>query len=86
MQTRTSREEAITLLVALHDLARAGRPASLGILAGRLGWGVGRVVRVLAHLDEKGVADRTGCRLTLAGLAMAVALEEQRTSTAFRAA
>ncbi|MFK7988601.1 MAG: hypothetical protein AB8I08_21455 [Sandaracinaceae bacterium] len=71
---RTSSEEAVALLLALYRLARGNRPADLGLLAGRLGWGAGRVVRVLAHLENKGVADRAACRLTMSGLAMATQL------------
>jgi hypothetical protein len=78
MTKRTTRDEAIALLLALHDLAREGRGAELGLLAGRLGWGVGRVVRVLAHLDARGLADRRRCRLTLGGLAVGVALAAER--------
>lgn len=72
MTNRT--EERAALLLAMHDLARANRPVDLGVLAGRLGWGVGRVVRVIEVLDAKGLADRPRCRLTMAGLAFAVAL------------
>lgn len=71
---RTTSDEAVALLLALYRLARANRPADLGVLAGRLGWGAGRVVRVLAHLDTKGAADRAECRLTMMGLAMATQL------------
>lgn len=67
-------EERIALLIALHDLSRANLHADLGVLAGRLGWGVGRVVRVLTALDDKGLADRPRCRLTMAGLAVSAAL------------
>lgn len=82
MTKRTTRDEAIALLLAFHDLARASRPIDLGVLAGRLGWGVGRLVRVLSHLDRRGMADRLGCRLTLAGLAMSVALAAERDGAA----
>jgi DNA-binding IclR family transcriptional regulator len=78
MHTPTTRDEAISLLLAFHDLARAGRPCDLGTLAGRLGWGVARVVRVLAHLDRRGFANRSSSRLTLAGLAVGVALAAER--------
>lgn len=82
MTTRTTRDEAIALLTAFYDLSRAGCRADLGVLAGRLGWGVGRVVRVLAHLDHRGFADRAACRLTLAGLALSVALAAERDGAA----
>lgn len=78
MTKRTTRDEAIALLTALHELARANRPADLGVLAGRLGWGVGRAVRVLAHLERRGLADRARCRLSLAALAVAVVLTAER--------
>ena len=71
-------EERITLLLALHDLARTGLSADLGVLAGRLAWGVGRVVRVLGELEDKGLVDRRRCRLTLAGLAFAAAFAAKR--------
>lgn len=71
-------EERVALLRALHDLARGNLPADLGVLAGRLGWGVGRVVRVLAALEAKGLVDRAGCRLTMGGLAIATALAADR--------
>ncbi len=71
-------EERIALLLALHDLARLDGPADLGVLAGRLAWGAGRVVRVLAALEQKGLADRPRCRLTLAGLAIATTLDAHR--------
>ena len=44
------------------------------MLATRLGWGVGRVVRVVEALDRKGLVDRPRCRLTMAGLAIAASL------------
>lgn len=82
MTKRTTRDEAITFLLALHDLSRAGRSADLGVLAGRLGWGALRVVRVLAHLEARGLADRARCRLTLSGLALSVALAAERDGAA----
>lgn len=71
-------EERIALLLTLHDLARVSLPAELGVLAGRLAWGVGRVARVLGALHAKGLVDRARCRLTLPGLAMACALSARR--------
>jgi hypothetical protein len=82
MNKPTTREEAIALLLAFHDLARAGCSADLGALAGRLGWGVGRAVRVLGHLEARGLADRSRCRLTLSGLAIGVALAGERDGAA----
>lgn len=82
MTKRTTRDEAIALLLAFHDLSRAGSKMDLGVLAGRLGWGVGRVIRVLAHLDTRGLVDRPRCRLTLSGLAVAVALAAERDGAA----
>lgn len=79
---KTSRTEAITLLTTLHDMGRQNLRADAGTIARRLGWGIGRVFRVLGHLDERRVADRERCRLTMAGLALAVALKaEQRDAT-----
>src|SRR5690606_6635207 len=65
MTKRATRNEAIALLCAFYDLGRMSLAADLGVLAGRLGWGVGRVVRVLAHLEGRGLVDRERCRLTL---------------------
>ena len=67
-------EERLALLLAMYHQARLDGPTDLGVLAGRLGWGVGRVVRVLAVLDHKGLVERPRCRLTMAGLALATAL------------
>lgn len=82
MTKRTTRDEAIALLLAFQDLARAGCSADLGVLAGRLGWGALRAVRVLAHLEARGLADRARCRLTLSGLAVSVALAAERDGAA----
>jgi hypothetical protein len=82
MNKPTTRDEAIALLLAFHDLSRAGCTAELGALAGRLGWGVGRAVRVLGHLDARGLADRSRCRMTLSGLAIGVALAAERDGVA----
>ncbi len=82
MTKRTTRQEAIALLCAFYDLGRMNRPAELGVLAGRLGWGVGRAVRVLAHLEARGLVDRARCRLTLAGLAVSTALAAERDGAA----
>lgn len=71
-------EERIALILAVHDLARAGLSQDLGVLAGRLGWGVGRVARVLGALEQKDLVDRRRCRLTLQGLAIASALDHHR--------
>jgi len=67
-------EERIALLLTLAEISRLDGPTGLGVLAGRLGWGVGRVVRVVAALDAKGLVDRPNCRLTMAGLAIAATL------------
>lgn len=86
MNKPTTAHEAMIVLSSLHQLAEANLPADLGVLAGRLGWGVGRVVRVLAHLEKKGLVDRARCRLTLAGLAFAVALDAARGAAMISAA
>ncbi|HHH29873.1 MAG TPA: hypothetical protein ENK57_16215 [Polyangiaceae bacterium] len=71
-------EERIALLNTLHELSRTSCHIDLGVLAGRLGWGVGRVARVLGALQGKGLADRASCRLTMSGLAIAVTLAAAR--------
>jgi DNA-binding MarR family transcriptional regulator len=86
MTKRTTRNEAIALLLAFYDLGRMNRPSDLGVLAGRLGWGVGRAVRVLAHLEARGLADRGRCRRTLAGLAVSTVLAAERDGAASCAA
>lgn len=78
MKKRTTSHESIALLDALLQLAQIQCSADLGHLAGRLGWGVGRVVRVLDHLASKGLVDRQGVRLTLAGLAVVSSLVSAR--------
>ena len=82
---KTSRTEALALLDSLYELRRTNHPCDVGTLARRLGWGVGRVFRVLGHLDERGVADRERCRLTLTGLTLAVAIRNEQ-ARAHRAA
>ena len=86
MTKKTTADEAMRLLAAMHDLGRLNLPIDLGVLAGRLAWGVGRVVRVLAHLERKGLADRARCRLTLAGLTFAIAFEASREARLISAA
>lgn len=74
---KTNRTEALALLDSLYELRRTNHTCDVGTLAQRLGWGVGRVFRVLGHLDERGVADRERCRLTLTGLTLAVAIRNE---------
>ena len=78
-------EERIALLITLHELSHMACPTDLGVIASRLGWGVGRVARVIGALDDKGLVDRPRCRLTMAGLAMAATLRAER-AQAHRAA
>ncbi|MGE0784813.1 MAG: hypothetical protein AB7S26_03920 [Sandaracinaceae bacterium] len=70
-KVETHADEALTVLAMLYGLAQHGVAAEPSVLAQRLGWGLGRVFRVLGHLDEKGLADRQRCRLTFGGLAIA---------------
>jgi len=74
---KTTKHEALTLLTTLHELARLNQPCAVDDVGRRLGWGMRRVFRVLGHLDERGVADRARCRLTMTGLALAVAVRAE---------
>lgn len=71
---KTTAEESIAILTTLHELARIGCDADLGALASRLVWGMARVVRVVAHLERKGLVHRDRVRLTMGGLAIAASL------------
>ena len=72
------RSIALSVLLALFDLARAGRRADVGLLAGRLGAHEDVVRLALTRLDRLGFADSKHVRLTLTGLALAVNAAEQR--------
>ncbi|MFO0694422.1 MAG: hypothetical protein U0230_12760 [Polyangiales bacterium] len=62
------------VLVSLFDLAREGKHAHMGNVAGRLGISRAEVVRALKLLEQKGLVEAHRCRLTMAGLAVSASL------------
>jgi Mn-dependent DtxR family transcriptional regulator len=70
MSPRTFR---IALLQQLYELTSEGCCVSVGLLAGRLDAPLKRVAEALSELHEATLVDATRLRLTLAGLAVAVA-------------
>ncbi|MBM4373603.1 MAG: helix-turn-helix domain-containing protein [Deltaproteobacteria bacterium] len=82
----------LTVLRALFDLAQRARPAGRDALTSRTGLPPSQVARALRHLEARGLVDAARCRLTLAGLAFAVAARaaepraSDATSTTARAA
>ena len=69
----TARTLHIALLQHLFDLASAGRRASVRMLGDRLGAGLSETAEALSALHDAGLVDATRLRLTLPGLALAVA-------------
>jgi predicted ArsR family transcriptional regulator len=61
------------VLLALFDLARGDRPATVDRLAARLALSADAVRAGLAALERAGLADAMRVRLTLPGLAWAAA-------------
>ena len=70
----TSRSPDFAVLEHLLLLASATQPASVGLLAKRTGLRLSVTAQALADLDRAGLVDATRLRLTLPGLAVAVAL------------
>ena len=62
------------LLIALLDLAQNDVPASVAVLARRLGASRAEVARGLNSLDERGLVRAETMRLTFFGLAHAASL------------
>ncbi|MCG8557185.1 MAG: MarR family transcriptional regulator [Proteobacteria bacterium] len=62
-------------LYALFELARADRPAQAGVIAEAIGSTPSVVARALVELEQEGLVDATRARLTMRGLAVAAALE-----------
>ena len=60
----------------LFDMAREDRPAELGRLASRLALSCRQTDAILHELERAGLADAERVRLTMPGLAVAVALPE----------
>ena len=68
-----SNELHVAVLQALLELAAADRQPSVRRLAERVGARLGAVAQALSVLHEAGLVDATRLRLTLSGLAVAVA-------------
>jgi hypothetical protein len=81
----THREQSLSLLVALLDLARAGLPLETGRLAGRIGLSMADTEAALGRLESVGLVVR-GPRLTMTGLALATSLAEDRERRRFAVA
>jgi hypothetical protein len=69
----TARTLHVAILQHLFDFASSGRRASVRALGDRLGIGLARTADALSTLHEAGLVDATRLRLTLSGLAVAVA-------------
>jgi hypothetical protein len=76
----TTSHAPLLVLSALLDLAKAGRRANAASLALRCRLGLAQVASALTHLEDRGLADARGCRLTLRGLAVGHALAAQAAS------
>lgn len=74
----THREQSLSILVALHDLVRAGLPGDAARLAGRLGLTPADTGAALVRLASVGLVTGRTPRLTMAGLALAASLVEER--------
>jgi Mn-dependent DtxR family transcriptional regulator len=66
------------VLQALFALARDDRPADLSIVATELGLSCVAADEVLERLSRRGLVDPDRVRLTLPGLALAVAMVSRR--------
>jgi Mn-dependent DtxR family transcriptional regulator len=73
-------------LLAMYELGSAERSAHLGNVAAQLGVSLSEATRVLWLLDGAGLVWAERCRLTVAGLALAVRLGSQRVRARRRAA
>ena len=73
-------------LLAVYELGSADRAAHLGSIAARLGVSHAEATRVLWALDSAGLLWAERCRLTIAGLGLAVRLANQRMRARRRAA
>jgi Mn-dependent DtxR family transcriptional regulator len=82
-----TQDEILSVLFALHDLARADVPAHAGEIGLRLGLSATRVGEGLVHLERRGLADAARVRLTMQGLVIARAFAAHaRHGTVLRAA
>jgi hypothetical protein len=72
-QRMTSRTLHVALLQQLFEFASAGRRTSVRALGERVGLGLGPTANALSALHDAGLVDATRLRLTLSGLAVAVA-------------
>lgn len=65
-------------LDTIYFLSDRGLPTDAGGVALRLGVGASEVLDAMAHLTRRGLLDESGSRLTMQGLAAAVALAAAR--------
>lgn len=65
-------------LDSLHFLSGSGLPTDAGGIGRRIGRSASEVAQALLHLERRGLVDASRARLTLQGLAAAVALAAQR--------
>jgi Mn-dependent DtxR family transcriptional regulator len=68
----------LAALVALFELGENDRPADLALVAAALGTTCARADALLARLERRGLVDAERVRLTLPGLALAVAAARTR--------
>ncbi len=71
-----TREQALSVLFAVYDLASADLPAHAGRIATEVGLSPTAVGEILLHLERRGLVDAGRARLTMRGLAIAHALTE----------
>jgi Mn-dependent DtxR family transcriptional regulator len=76
--SKTLEPVAEAALLAMYELGSAERSAHLGNVAARLGVSLSEATRALWMLDAAGLIWAERCRLTIAGLSLAVRLWSQR--------
>jgi DNA-binding IclR family transcriptional regulator len=83
----TKQSPAARILVAMYRAANVGRCLTESLLSQTTEIELTRLMRLLEELDRAGYVDRDNLRLTLAGLAIAVAVgARQKTKSYARAA
>jgi DNA-binding IclR family transcriptional regulator len=79
----TNHQTAVRLLVTLYRCASRGRIPTITKLSIDTGLTTSEVTTLLVHLDRKGLVESSWPRLTLAGLAVAVAAGAKTKSRTF---
>jgi Mn-dependent DtxR family transcriptional regulator len=72
---------AQSALLAVHEFAASDRAAHVGNVAARLGISLNEATRLLWALDAAGLIWAERCRLSMAGLSLAVQLAAQSRTT-----